>query len=106
MKRRTLSLLLGSMATAWPVAVKAQRTSRVVKVGILAYGNQATSPVIESFRREMSRLGYVEGRDLAVEFRSAAGNSANLPSLAAELVKVPVDVIVTDGLPASLAAWQ
>jgi putative tryptophan/tyrosine transport system substrate-binding protein len=62
--------------------------------------------VIESFRREMRNLGYLEGRDIMIEFRTAAGDPAHIAGLAAELAQASVDVIVTDGTPASLAAKQ
>jgi putative tryptophan/tyrosine transport system substrate-binding protein len=62
--------------------------------------------VIESFRRETRNLGYLEGRDIMIEFRTAAGDPAHIAGLAAELAQASVDVIVTDGTPASLAAKQ
>src|ERR1019366_498114 len=58
------------------------------------------------FRQGMRELGYVEGKDLVIEWRSAEGNNARLPGLAAELVKLKVDAIVTPATPASLAAQQ
>jgi ABC transporter substrate binding protein len=69
-------------------------------------GNQFTSPAIASFRREMGNLGYVEGGNLTIEFRTAPGEPQRIVSQAAELVGMPVDVIVTDGTPAALAAKQ
>ena len=101
MRRR--NALMG-MAAAWPLAARAQQARRVVKIGILAWGNQLRSPTIDAFRHELSALGYLEGRDIAIEFRTAAGDPARIEELAAELVRASVDVIVSDSTPASFAA--
>lgn len=107
MRRRDFIALLGGAAAAWPLAVRAQQAGRFVKIGVLASGNRLNSPVIESFRRALSNLGYVEGRDIAIEFRTTAGGDpALLGDFAAELVRTSVDVIVTDGAPAALAVKQ
>jgi ABC-type uncharacterized transport system substrate-binding protein len=106
MRRRAFITLLGGAAAAWPLSASGQPTSRTVKVGVLTSGNQFTSPAIASFRREMGNLGYVEGGNLTIEFRTAPGEPQRIVSQAAELVGMPVDVIVTDGTPAALAAKQ
>jgi putative ABC transport system substrate-binding protein len=105
LNRRSLITLIGGSAV-WPLAARAQQPGRIPKVGILAWGNQLNSPVIDSFRREMSNLGYAEGRGFTLEFRSAAGDPAAIASFASELVQMPVDVILSDGTPATLAAKQ
>ena len=102
MRRREFIAGLGG-AAAWPVVAGAQ-SDRVAKVGILAYGNKPNSPVIEAFRSELGKLGYVEGGNLAIEFRGPTNDPSRIDNLASELVLASVDVIVTDGLPSALAA--
>jgi putative tryptophan/tyrosine transport system substrate-binding protein len=105
MERRTFISLLGGTAL-WPYAARAQQTGRAVKIGILTSGNQLTSPVIERLRRELRELGYVEGRDITIEFRSSALEPARLPELASELVRMPVDVLITDSNVSVVAGKQ
>jgi putative ABC transport system substrate-binding protein len=90
----------------WPIAARAQRPASLPPhVGILAFGHQdLASPPLTAFREEMRKLGYVEGQNYVLEFRSARGDPARLGSVAAELAQIPVDVIVTDGGAASIAA--
>jgi hypothetical protein len=99
---RATKILLGGAAVAWPLVARAQQPARV---GILTLGGELTNPLFDAFRQEMRRLGYVEGRTLVLEFRSAAGTD-RLPELAAELARLPVDVIVVEGTPAARAAKQ
>jgi hypothetical protein len=105
MKRRAFITLLGG-AAAWPIVARAQQTGRVAKIGILAWGVELTNPAIDSFRRELRNIGYVEGRDVILEFRYAGGDPARITELAVELVQMPVDIIVSDGTPATVAARQ
>ena len=105
MKRREFIAGLGG-AVAWPLVARAQQAGRPARVGILTGGAEPANPVFEAFRQEMRRLGYVEGRTLIIEFRSAAGANDRLPELAAELVRMPVDIILTEATPASIAAKQ
>src|SRR4051812_41540375 len=102
MRRR--DFLVGGMAAAWPLAARAQQAAGGARIGILTSGNQLTSPVIEKFRRELRNLGYVEGRDITIEFRSSALDPARLTYFATELVQAPVDVLVTDSAAAMFAA--
>jgi putative ABC transport system substrate-binding protein len=104
MRRREFITLLGS-AAAWPLVAQAQPSGRPARVGILTPGGELANPLFDAFRQEMRRLGYVEGRTLVLEFRSAAG-ADRLPELAAELVRLPVDVIVVEATPAARAAKQ
>src|SRR5450432_1513528 len=106
MKRREFIGLIGGVAAAWPLAARAQQVTSVAKIGILTSGNQLTSPVIEKFRREMRNLGYVEGRDITIEFRSSALDPARLTDFATELAQAPMDVLVTDSAAALFAAKQ
>jgi putative tryptophan/tyrosine transport system substrate-binding protein len=88
-----------------PLAADAQRPANVPRIGMLL-GNDAdvAAPSLEAFRQELRALGYVEGQTIALEYRFAEGKVEPLPALAAELVQLPVDVIVTWGTPATQAA--
>jgi putative ABC transport system substrate-binding protein len=103
MKRRTF-IALAAGAAALPLTARAQ-TGKVWRVGMLD-----TTPAtlnrenLDAFRAGMRALGYVEGQNLTIEYRSADGHLDRLPALAAELVKHKSDVIVTRGTPPALAA--
>ncbi len=99
MTRRDFVIVLAGAIGFWPMGVQAQQRFRV---GLLDTGLGARFAV--PFTRKLVELGYVEGRNLALERRSAEGNVERLNDLAAELVRDQVDVIVTAGTPAGLAA--
>jgi putative ABC transport system substrate-binding protein len=101
MKRREFIALLGSAAIAWPVAAAAQQPS-VKKLPRIGYLMDRVSPgeFDEAFLQGLHELGYVEGRTIAIEYRWAEGKAERLPALAADLVALKVDVIVTAGTPA------
>jgi putative ABC transport system substrate-binding protein len=99
--RREFIALIGG-ATAWP-CVLASASEKVRRVGVLA--NEAWAP-LEGLRQGLDELGYVEGRNLQLEYRYAEGQTEKFPALTAELVGLPVEVIVTVGTPASLAAMR
>jgi putative tryptophan/tyrosine transport system substrate-binding protein len=104
MNRREFITLLGG-AAAWPLAAHAQLPARSrVTIGILSTAGNPSSVVFEAFRQELGRLGHIEGHTVITEFRSARGDFSQVPTLAAELVRIPVDVIVTDGGRAAAAA--
>jgi ABC transporter substrate binding protein len=104
-RRREAITLLGGAAAAWPFAARAQQTGKVPRVGILSpAGNEAT-PDLTAFRERLHDLGYVEGQTIVLDFRLSKGIVDALPALAAELVRVPVDVIVTVTTSATLAAF-
>lgn len=84
--------------------VKAQRASRSSKVGILINGRPG--PVVDAFRRDFLKLGYVEGQSFTIEPRFAEGDLGRHPGLVAELVRIGVDVIMTLGGPATRAAMD
>ena len=94
----TLSLL------AAPLAAQAQRPGKSPRIGILHLSTAADS-LSEAFEQGLRDLGYVVGKNLVLEYRFAAGQFERLPALAAELVQLPVDVLVTAG-PGALAAKQ
>jgi len=105
MRRREFITLLGGAAAARPLAAGAQQ-SKVARIGALYIGLADS----ESFKKELQEglreLGYVEGQNIALEFRSAEGKLERLPELAAELVRLKVDVIVALYVPSALAAKQ
>jgi ABC-type uncharacterized transport system substrate-binding protein len=106
MRRREFITLLGATA-AWPLAASAQQLGKVHRIGCLMFasaGDSAYARLIEAFRRGMRDLGYIEGRNLAIEYRYAGDNHERLAALAAELVRMEVDVIVSHGTPGTLAA--
>jgi putative tryptophan/tyrosine transport system substrate-binding protein len=104
-RREFVALLGGAAAAAWPLAGRAQQ-SKVARIGTLYIGLADS----ESFKKELQEglreLGYVEGQNIALEFRSAEGKLERLPELAAELVRLKVDVIVALYVPSALAAKQ
>jgi putative ABC transport system substrate-binding protein len=104
MDRRTfLGSLAGGLLAA-PLAAGAQQAKKVYKIGYLDAGSSRTRG--KSFLQGLHDLGYVEGRDFVMEYRFAEGQADRLPELAADLVRARVDVIVTGGTPATMAAKQ
>ncbi len=89
-------MLLFIVAAVATDIVEAQQPTKIPTIGILA-GASLPSSRIESFRREFLKLGYVEGKTIAFEYRYAENKLDRLASLAAELVRLKVDVIVTPG---------
>ena len=103
MRRRTF--VAGSVAVlAAPLAAEAQPV-KVPRIGVLRVGT-APDPNVEGFRRGLRELGYVEGQNVVIEYRWAEGKADRLPALAAELVRLKVDVIVAGGAPATQAAMR
>src|SRR5438128_2430158 len=92
--------------TLAPLVVEAQQTAKIARIGYLAIDQAASPHLREAFLQELRDLGYVEGRNLVIEYRSAEGKSEQLPALAAELVALKVDVIVAPSTVAALAAKQ
>jgi len=106
MDRRTfLGVIAGSLLAA-PLAAEAQQAAKAPRIGFLGF-NLATNPHLhEAFRQGLRDLGYVEGRNLVIEYRDAEGKLERLPALAAELVALKVDVIVAASIQPALAAKQ
>src|SRR5216684_8221052 len=103
-RRRFLGTVSVSLLTA-PLAAPAQQPSgKTARIGFLFF---VTSPFLdEEFRQGLRELGYVEGRNIKIEYRSAEGKYERLPGLAAELVRLKVNVIVAASPPATEAAKQ
>jgi putative ABC transport system substrate-binding protein len=106
MRRREFITLLGGATVAWPLAARAQQVGKVPRIGYLSPGSSTPGPLAyhDEFRRGLRELGYVEGRNIVIEYRFANGNFDRLAQLAAELVQLNVDVIISVVTQASLAA--
>jgi ABC-type uncharacterized transport system substrate-binding protein len=104
-RRREFVVTLGSAAAAWPVGARAQQAAKVWRVGMLETVSATLNAAnFNAFTRVMRDLGYVERENLVIEYRSADGSTERFPDLANELVRLSVDLIVTRGTPAALAA--
>ena len=95
MRRREFITLLGGAAVAWPIGARAQQVEKIYRIGILepipAARNAAN---LDALRKGLRELGYVEGRNLVIEYRSADGRAERFPDLASELVRLKVDLRV------------
>jgi putative ABC transport system substrate-binding protein len=100
--RREFITLIGGAAAAWPLAAAAQTSGSTRLVGILAQDLQPG--LLEAFRDELHKLGYVEGGGIRIEVRNAAGKGDQLPALANDLLRLNVNVIVAVNTPAAKAA--
>ena len=97
MRRRDLIALLGSAAVAWPVGARAEQPAIPV-IGFLSSGSpNAYAGRVAGFRKGLNEWGYIEGQDVAIEFRWAQGQYDRLPVFAADLVSQKVAVIVSSG---------
>jgi putative ABC transport system substrate-binding protein len=104
MRRRDFITLLGGAATAWPVAARAQQRAMPL-IGLLTLGTQeGATDFITAFRKGLSESGFVEGRNVTVEYRFARNDSARLPEWAANFARRKVAVIVAAGYAAAFAA--
>jgi putative tryptophan/tyrosine transport system substrate-binding protein len=106
MKRREFMSLFGAAAAVWPLAGRAQQPAKLPTVGALVIGSTDPEQFWRDFRQGLRDLGYVEGQNIRFEFRSAQGQANRVPELAAELVRLKVDVIVTWFTPPTQAAKQ
>jgi len=98
MNRREFITLLGGAVAAWPLAARAQQGRRLPTIGVLASGNQAShGPWYAALMQRLRELGWIEGRTIAVEYRWGEGRPERFTEIAAEFVRLKVDVIVTGG---------
>jgi putative tryptophan/tyrosine transport system substrate-binding protein len=104
MTRRTIGLLITLALLVAPLAAQAQPAPKVFRVGLLSTANPRSAPQFVAFAQRLRELGYVEGQNFAFEFRNAAGQVERLANLAAELVRLPVDVMVAAGPEVTLQA--
>jgi putative ABC transport system substrate-binding protein len=98
-RRREFITMLGGAAAAWPLAARAQRQGKIPRIGIID-----DAPVWNAFREGLRDLGYLEGPNIAFEYRIADGVPERLAEAATDLVRRPVDIIATYGTPSSIAA--
>ena len=88
MKRREFITLVGSAAVLWPLQGRAQQATKIYRIGFLWESPKTFPDALEAFRQELHRLGYIEGRNLTIEFRWAEGNLDRMRELAEELVRL------------------
>jgi putative ABC transport system substrate-binding protein len=108
MTRRQFITLLGGTAAAWPLAAKAQQR-RIPRIGYLdplSRSNRMAAGWMEAFQSGLHDLGYVEGKNIIIEYRWSEGKYDQLAALTAELIHLGIDVLVTYGTPATRAAKQ
>src|SRR5947208_6076974 len=104
MRRRAFSTLLGGTAVAWPLAARAEQAPLPVIGYLSALSEEQAAIQLVAFRRGLNEFGFAEGQNVAIEFRWADGQYDRLPGMAADLVRLPVTLIVAQTPPAALAA--
>jgi len=106
MKRRDFITLLGG-AAAWPLAARAQQPARLPTIGFMGESTLAGQrPWVAAFVERLRELSWIEGRSVAIEYRWAEGSNERFPEIVTELIRNKVDLILTQGTPAVLAAKQ
>jgi len=98
MRRREFITMLGGAASAWPLSARAQQGAKLPTIGVLGVATaSAWGPWVAAFAERLRDLGWIEGRTVAIEYRWTEGHSERFAEIAAELVRLKVDVIVTAG---------
>src|SRR3954469_10876961 len=104
MQRREFIALLSGAAAAWPLVSRAQQKTMPV-IGYLGSGSaKSEAPFREPFLKGLEQSGFLAGRNVGIEYRFAEGRFERLPTLAAELVRLPATVLVASGVPAAVSA--
>src|SRR5215217_1111326 len=104
MRRREFLASFAAVTSAWPLAARAQEPGRTFRIGMAEpVSAELNAAYLAAFRQELKRLGYVEGRNLVIEHRSADGDASRFPALLAELIALNFDRIVPRARP---PLWQ
>jgi putative tryptophan/tyrosine transport system substrate-binding protein len=105
LSQRVIHFALAAMLLSHTFPVKAQQTAKVARIGFLDSSNTSGMAVLlDAFRQELSKIGWIEGKNIIIEYRFGEQKLQHLPDLAAELVRLKVDLIVVGGTPPALAA--
>ena len=94
-RREFITLVSGAAVATWPLRALAQQSRKMFRIGYLSSANPRSAPFMQAFEQRLRDLGHIEGQTIAIEFRNAEGQVDRLPGLAADLVRLDVDVIVT-----------
>ena len=105
-RRREFIKLLVGVTGAWPLSARAQQAGKLPTIGFLGNSSSIESQRVAAFVQRLRELGWIDGRDLAIEYRWAEGRNERYAEAAAELVRLKVDIIVTVATPATLAAKE
>src|SRR5215471_17978302 len=107
MRRRDFIKGIAGSVAAWPVAARAQHPAKVPTIGFLGANNASFAMAsIDAFVQRLRELGWIENRTVAIEYRWAEGREARFAEIAAEFVRLKVDVILTYATPSSIAAQK
>src|SRR6478672_10944406 len=107
MRRRQFITLLSGAAVAWPLAARAQQPGKLPTIGFLGQSTRsAMSEWTAAFVQRLRELGWTDARNIAIEYRWAEGRDERFAQIAAEFVRLKVDIIVTSGTPQVLAVKQ
>jgi ABC-type uncharacterized transport system substrate-binding protein len=105
MKPKISSWLLATVLLSTPLPANAQQAGKLPHIGFLDSSTASgVAVLLDAFRQELSKLGWIEGKNIAIEYRFAEGKNDRLPELAAELVRLKVDLILVAATPSALAA--
>src|SRR3979411_1571292 len=104
MERRTFMAVVSGGLLAAPLPAPAQQAGKVYRIGYLSGGSSTLTHLIDAFRQGLRELGWVEGQNIVIDYRFAEGRFDRLPDLAAELVRLKVDLMIAVATPAAVAA--